>query len=57
MINKFVMAAGKVDVSYKKISMLALYVEPLTDTYEVFWNWVEHCVDDALGAEPQIISP
>ena len=51
------MAAGKVDVSYKKISMLALYVEPLTDTYEVFWNWVEHCVDDALGAEPQIISP
>ena len=38
LVNKFVMAEGQVDVSDKKSSMMALYVEPVTDTDEGFWN-------------------
>ena len=57
LVHKFVMAEGQVDVSDKKRSILALYVEPLTATDEGFWNWIEHRLDATLGAKPHIISP
>ena len=57
LVNKFVIAAGQVDVSDKNSSMMALDVDPVTATYEGFWNWVEHRLDATLGEKSPIIAP
>ena len=41
----------------KKSSILVLYVDPVTATYEVFCKWVEHPLDSTLGTKPQNIAP
>ena len=36
----FGMAAGQVDASDNKGSILALDIKPVTATHEGFWNWI-----------------
>ena len=50
-------AVGQLDASDKKSSMLLLDVEPVTATYEGFWNWVDHLFYVTLGTKPQNIAP
>ena len=57
MVNKFVMAAGKIDVLDKKSGILALNVEPVTAMDESLCNWVEHQLYATLGSNPHIIAP
>ena len=51
------MAAEQVAAVDKNISMVALGVEPVKSTDEGFWNWVDHRLDDTLGANPHNIYP
>ena len=46
------MAAGQVDASDMKSSILELDVEPVTATDEGFWNWFDHRLDSTLGEKP-----
>ena len=55
--EKFVMAAGQVDVLDKKSSILELDVGPVTATYQGFENWFEHQLDSTLVGKPHNIAP
>ena len=46
------MAAAQMDPNDKKISILAMEVEPLTVTDTKFWKWADQRLDATLGTIP-----
>ena len=42
------------DPKYKKISLLAMEVEPVTVTDPTFWKWADQILDATLGTRPTI---
>ena len=48
----FSMAAAQVDPNDKKISVLAVEVEPVTITDPKFWKWADQILDATLGTKP-----
>ena len=49
---KISMAAAQMDPNDKKISILAMEVEPVIITDLKFWKWADHRLDDTLGTRP-----
>ena len=45
MFFKFLMVAAQMDPNDKKISVLAMKVEPVTSTYPKFWKWADQRFD------------
>ena len=52
MFFKFVIVAAEMDPNYKKISVLAIKVDPVTSTDPKFWKWSDQQFDDTLGTRP-----
>ena len=48
----FSMAAAQMDPKEKKISVLAIEVEPFTITDPKFWKWADQILDATLGTRP-----
>ena len=48
----FSMAAAQMDPNDKKNSVLAMELEPVTDTDPKFWKWADQRFDDTLGTKP-----
>ena len=51
---EFSMAAAQMDPNYKKISLLAMEVEPVTVTAPKLWKWADQILDATLGTRPTI---
>ena len=49
---KFSMAVAYMDPNYKKNSVLAIEVEPVTTTDPKFWKWSGRQLDAILGTIP-----
>ena len=50
----FSMTAAQMDPNYKKCSVLAMEVEPVTVTDPKFWKWADQRLDATLGTRPTI---
>ena len=50
---KISMAAAQIDPNDKKISILAMEVEPVTVTDPTFWKWADKRLDATLGTRPK----
>ena len=46
------MAEAQMYPNYKKISLLAMEVEPVTVTDPTFWKWEDQILDATLGIRP-----
>ena len=49
---EFSMATAQMDPNDKKISVLAMEVEPVTVTVPQFWKRADHILDAKLGTRP-----
>ena len=52
MFFKFVIAGAQMDPNDKKISVLAMKLDPVTATHPKFWKWADQKFDDTLGTRP-----
>ena len=48
----FSMAISQMDRNYKKGSVVAMEVEPVTITDPKFWKWADQRLDATLGTRP-----
>ena len=46
------MASAQMEPNDKKISVMAMKVEPVTVTVPKFWKWVDQILDATFGTSP-----
>ena len=52
LFSAFSMSAAQMGPNDKKISVLAIEVEPVTVTDPKFWKWADQRLDATLGTRP-----